>query len=173
MHAFTALALTLAGSVLAAPAITERATEQENFKLSVVGSEDLNGWAVLEAHVGAGTNAIEIQRPSAFQSEKVHLFGTPKQVNNGHGQLFSRKSSFNTHLLAYHGNVPNTISPDKAAGSKFAWVLPSPPSGQVEQVFSELGGGTNSFGVAGNTQSTLRLTADGSKFGTLVESIVR
>jgi hypothetical protein len=96
MHAFEALVLTLAGSALAAPAITERSTEQENFKLSVVGSEDINGWAVLEAHVAAGTNAIEIQRPSAYQSEKVHLFGTQRQVNNGHGQLFSRKSSFNT-----------------------------------------------------------------------------
>jgi hypothetical protein len=38
----------------------------------------------------------------------------------------------------------------------------------VEQVFSELGGGTNSFGVTGNTQATLRLTADGSKYGTFI-----
>lgn len=94
MHALAALALTLAGTALAAPAIKERSTEQENFSLSVAGNANLNGWAIVEAHVGAGVNAIEIQRPSAYTSEKVHLFGTSQQVDNGAALLFSSESCF-------------------------------------------------------------------------------
>ena len=94
MHAFAALILALVGPTLAAPTIEERATSK-SFHLSVVGSENLNGWAVLEAHVAAGSNAIEIQRPSAYQSELVKLSGTTKQINNEKAQLQSRKFLFN------------------------------------------------------------------------------
>ena len=90
MHAFAALTLALAGSTLAAPVVDERATSKQ-FRLSVGGSDNLNGWAVLEAHVAAGSNAIEIQRPSAFQSELVTLSGTTSQINSGKAQLQSRK----------------------------------------------------------------------------------
>lgn len=69
MRAFTAITLALAGSSIAAPMMEERDTSSR-FRLSVIGSENLNGWAVLEAHVAAGTNAIEIQRPSVSQTER-------------------------------------------------------------------------------------------------------
>lgn len=137
MHAFTALVLALAGSTLAAPVIEERDTSSA-FRLTAV-SENLTGWAVLEAHVAAGTNAIEIQRPSAYQSEKVKLSGTTKQLNNGKAKLQSHK----------------------AAGSTFQYVLPEVHTGQVKQVFAELGVGSNSFGINDNN----RLTANGQANG--------
>ena len=168
MHALAALVLTFAGSALAAPALTERSTEQENFVLRVADNQGLNGWSVLEAHVSAGTNAIEIQRPAAFQPEKVHLFGTTREVNNGEAQLFSRKSTFNTHARISRG-CSDIIALDKAAGSEYSWVLPSPPAGQVAQVFSELGTGTDNWGTRGNTAAGLRLIADGSPHGTCYE----
>ena len=154
MHAFTALVLALAGSTLAAPTAEERAAAPK-FRLSVAGSKDLNGWAVLEAHVAAGTNAIEIQRPAAFQSEVVSFVG-----DNGKAQI--KSSEFlDPHRISLQGGYTDTLRSDKAGGSTFAYALPSVSNGQIKQVFAQLGAGTNSFGLNGNN----RVTANGDAHG--------
>lgn len=119
MYTFTALVLALAGSTIAAPTIEERATS-ESFRLSVVGSEHLNGWAVVEAHVAAGTNAIEIQRPAAFQSELVKLSGTNKQVNNGKAKLQSRKPVFRQCIDVFRLSITTSLMRLSRQGSRLS-----------------------------------------------------
>ncbi len=89
MHAFAALVLALAGSTLAVPIA---AGESGEFRLTVIASESLNGWAVFEAHADAdmlGNNTIEIHRPSYYQPSLVHLYG---RINDKKAELRSCKS---------------------------------------------------------------------------------
>lgn len=74
MRSFIAAALTLAGAALAAPAAGQDA-KSAKFQLRVVNSDAIFGWALVNAHVAAGTNVIQIQRPAAYQSDVSHLSG--------------------------------------------------------------------------------------------------
>ncbi|KAI0841300.1 hypothetical protein F5Y06DRAFT_217693 [Hypoxylon sp. FL0890] len=72
MYALTAATLALAGAAVAAP--TLQAREESQFRLHATGT--LAAWALVNAHVDAGTNVIQIQRPSAYVSDVSYLNGT-------------------------------------------------------------------------------------------------
>jgi hypothetical protein len=75
MRAFTALAL--AGAALAAPApAPEARAASAQFQLRTVNNDDIFGWAIVNAHVAAGQNVIQIQRPAAYQPDISYLNGT-------------------------------------------------------------------------------------------------
>jgi hypothetical protein len=46
-----------------------------------------NHWAVVNAHAGAGQNVLQIQRPTAFTSDKSYLIGTSKAFDQDTSQL--------------------------------------------------------------------------------------
>ncbi|KAI0472213.1 hypothetical protein F4859DRAFT_483502 [Xylaria cf. heliscus] len=70
MRSFIAAALTLTGAALAAPASNEVSAK---FQLRAVNNDAILGWAIVNAHVAAGTNVIQIQRPAAYQPDAAHL----------------------------------------------------------------------------------------------------
>ncbi|KAI1098747.1 hypothetical protein F4804DRAFT_323938 [Jackrogersella minutella] len=72
MYAFAATTLALAGLAAAAPTLQDR--QESQFRLHATGV--LAGWALVNAHVDAGRNTIQIQRPSAYQSDISYLNGT-------------------------------------------------------------------------------------------------
>ncbi|KAI1820547.1 hypothetical protein F4861DRAFT_522554 [Xylaria intraflava] len=71
-------ALTLAAAVVATPA-----DSNTKFRLNASGNQDLNGWAVVNAHATAGINWIQIQRPAAYQSDQAYLDGTTLSFDLG------------------------------------------------------------------------------------------
>jgi hypothetical protein len=73
MRAFTATALTLAGAALAAPAASDASSSSAKFQLRVVNNDHIFGWALINAHVAAGQNVIQIQRPSVYQSDVSYI----------------------------------------------------------------------------------------------------
>ncbi len=76
MRSFTVAALTLAGAALAAPASSFKRAVAAEFQLRVVNNDAIFGWAIVNAHVAAGTNAIQIQRPAAYQPDAAYLDGS-------------------------------------------------------------------------------------------------
>ncbi|KAI1141959.1 hypothetical protein F5Y05DRAFT_409107 [Hypoxylon sp. FL0543] len=72
MYALAAATLAFAGAALAAPALQAR--EESQFRLHATGT--LAGWALINAHVDAGRNVIQIQRPAAYVSDISYLNGT-------------------------------------------------------------------------------------------------
>ncbi|KAI0128084.1 hypothetical protein F4776DRAFT_629165 [Hypoxylon sp. NC0597] len=72
MYALTAATLALAGAAVAAP--TLQAREESQFRLQTTGI--LTGWALINAHIDAGRNVIQIQRPSVYISDVSYLNGT-------------------------------------------------------------------------------------------------
>jgi len=117
MRAFTATALTLAGATLAAPAASDASAK---FQLRTVNSDALFGWALVNAHVAAGQNVIQIQRPAAYQSDVSHLEG---------GSLFF---DLNGAPVPYSLRVPEV------------------PAGTVGLVTSQPGTGTTGFSLNAN-----------------------
>ncbi|KAI1374004.1 hypothetical protein F4677DRAFT_185668 [Hypoxylon crocopeplum] len=72
MYALVATVLALAGAAVAAP--TVQAREDSEFRLHATAP--LTAWALINAHVSAGTNVIQIQRPTAYVSDASYLNGT-------------------------------------------------------------------------------------------------
>ncbi|KAI2781202.1 hypothetical protein F4815DRAFT_103224 [Daldinia loculata] len=72
MYAILTTVLAFAGSAVAAPALEERQTDQ----FSLRATDKLAGWALKNAHVAAGENVIQIQRPSVYSSDPSYLNGT-------------------------------------------------------------------------------------------------
>ncbi|KAK6957304.1 hypothetical protein Daesc_000086 [Daldinia eschscholtzii] len=72
MHALFTAVLAIAGTALAAPAVEERQTH----KFRLRATDKLAGWALKNAHVEAGRNVIQIQRPSVYSSDPSYLNGT-------------------------------------------------------------------------------------------------
>lgn len=129
MHHLVALLLPLAGSILAAATLQSRDTTNP-FRLHATANSNLTGWAIVNAHVAAGTNAIEVQRPSAYISDLAVLNGTAEDFDSD-----STKLSF---LLS---NVTSDPS--------YEMVLPNIPQGEVGQVLSKPGAGTPTFSIGG------------------------
>ncbi|KAI1246123.1 hypothetical protein MGN70_013020 [Eutypa lata] len=76
MYAVIATTLALTGAAVAAPAATIKArAEQFGLHAFSTGGE-LQYWAVVNAHIGAGQNALQIQRPAAYQSDPAYLNNT-------------------------------------------------------------------------------------------------
>ncbi|KAI0161306.1 hypothetical protein GGR57DRAFT_353216 [Xylariaceae sp. FL1272] len=73
MRSIAAAAISLAGIATAGPVARDVSAE---FRLHVVNTDALYGWAVVNAHVAAATNVLQIQRPAAYQSDISHLNGT-------------------------------------------------------------------------------------------------
>ncbi|KAI8960790.1 hypothetical protein F5Y11DRAFT_250536 [Daldinia sp. FL1419] len=72
MYALLTTALAFAGAAVAAPVVEERQTH----KFGLHATEKLAGWALKNAHVDAGRNVIQIQRPSVYSSDPSYLNGT-------------------------------------------------------------------------------------------------
>ncbi len=76
MHAVIVTLLALSGAAAAAPAVQAR-EPSANFGLRAFSSGGkLTAWALVNAHVGAGINAIQIQRPAAFVPDPAYLDDT-------------------------------------------------------------------------------------------------
>ncbi|KAI1410345.1 hypothetical protein F5Y13DRAFT_192528 [Hypoxylon sp. FL1857] len=124
MYALTAATLALAGAALAAP--TLQARDGSQFSLHATGGP-LTGWAIVNAHIAAGKNTIQIQRPSAYVSDTSFLNGTnlyfdlhtnvpygvemPNVPAGTVGQVFSQPGEMSTgfginagQLLTYNSN---------------------------------------------------------------------
>ncbi|GAW15068.1 hypothetical protein ANO14919_044770 [Xylariales sp. No.14919] len=128
MRSFVATALTLAGAALATPA--SEATSAE-FQLRVVNNDAIFGWALVNAHVAAGTNAIQIQRPSVYQSDVSYL---------DDGSL-----SFDL----------------KGAPTVYGLRVPDVPAGGISQVTSQPGKGTEGFALNANNYLTYNGNVEG------------
>ncbi|KAI1399800.1 hypothetical protein F4819DRAFT_463819 [Hypoxylon fuscum] len=72
MYAIIASALALDGVAVAAPTLEAR--QESQFRLRATGT--LAGWALINSHVDAGRNVIQIQRPAAYQSDISYFNGT-------------------------------------------------------------------------------------------------
>ncbi|KAK7752461.1 hypothetical protein SLS62_005614 [Diatrype stigma] len=117
MYTILATALALAGAAVAAPAVATT-----DFGLHAYTADlALQDWAVVNAHVAAGTNAIQIQRPSVYQADPAYLNGT--------------------ELLF---DLPGAQYP-------YGVVIPEVPAGTVGQVFSKPGDSVTGFAVANET----------------------
>ncbi|KAK5164047.1 uncharacterized protein LTR77_010138 [Saxophila tyrrhenica] len=127
------LALAASGTSLAKPL---NFTSQI-FGLTAFGSQ-LDGWAVVNAHVGAGQDAVIIQRPSAYTPDKAVLTGTAGSIKSGF------------EVLNFHPNQPISM------------IIPSSPDGVLSQVFSEYGDASAVFSV--NAQNELVVAAAGTTF---------
>ncbi|KAK5169141.1 uncharacterized protein LTR77_006450 [Saxophila tyrrhenica] len=130
MHAIASIALALASSVAvsAAPAPISKdgppVGVTPNFKLWASG-ENLEHWAVVNAHVEAGRNVLEIQRPTAYTSNKSYIFGTPKDFNKGTGRLQYQ-----------------------LGGDVYTTVIETPEVGELTQVYTQAGGeGSKVFSI--------------------------
>ncbi|KAI1382694.1 uncharacterized protein F4822DRAFT_423254 [Hypoxylon trugodes] len=72
MYALITAALTLVGAAVAAPAALQE--QPAHFRLHATG--ELAGWAIVNSHTAAGTNTIQIQRPTAYVSDIAYVNGT-------------------------------------------------------------------------------------------------
>ncbi|KAI2465024.1 hypothetical protein F4781DRAFT_410938 [Annulohypoxylon bovei var. microspora] len=72
MYTLITTTLALAGLAAAAPALQDR--QESQFRLHATGT--LAGWALINSHIDAGRNVIQIQRPSAYVSDVSYLNGT-------------------------------------------------------------------------------------------------
>ncbi|KAI1165517.1 hypothetical protein F5B18DRAFT_611303 [Nemania serpens] len=130
MRSFIAAAVTLAGAALAAPAVEHDAASAK-FQLRVVNSDAIFGWALVNAHVAAGTNVIQIQRPAAYQSDVSHLSG---------GSLYF--------------DLPGAPIP-------YSLRLPLVPAGTVGQVTSQPGSGSTGLALNKNNYLTYHGKVEG------------
>ncbi|KAI1269393.1 hypothetical protein F5Y18DRAFT_437297 [Xylariaceae sp. FL1019] len=75
MRSIAAAAMALVGITTAGHVARDVSAE---FRLHVVNSDEtgIYGWAVVNAHVAAATNVLQIQRPTAYQSDISYLNGT-------------------------------------------------------------------------------------------------
>jgi hypothetical protein len=87
MYALISLALTLTGLTTAAPSLIPRQGSDSAEIYPYANNTKINRWAVVNAHVAAGTNLIEVQRPTVYQSDPAHLYGTPEQFTSHSAQL--------------------------------------------------------------------------------------
>ncbi|GAP88966.1 hypothetical protein SAMD00023353_3400460 [Rosellinia necatrix] len=123
MRSFVAstLTLALASAVLAAPAPSSpaaaAAATSAKFQLRAFSDAGLTGWALVNAHAGAATNSVQIQRPSAYQSDVSHLDGT--------SLVFDLNSVFTPYTLR----------------------VPAVPAGAVAHVTVQVGQGTEGFAL--------------------------
>lgn len=76
MYTLIATALALTGAAVAAPAVRSRDVTTDFGLHAFTADLALQDWAVVNAHVAAGTNAIQIQRPSVYQADPAYLNGT-------------------------------------------------------------------------------------------------
>ncbi|KAI1354116.1 hypothetical protein F5Y01DRAFT_274188 [Xylaria sp. FL0043] len=128
MRSFVAAALTLAGAAFAAPA--KEATSAE-FQLRAVNNDAIYGWAIVNAHVAAGTNAIQIQRPAAYQPDVAFL-------DNG-----SVEFNLTGATIVYGLRVPEV------------------PAGTIGQVVAQPGEGTKGFALNANNYLTYNGNVEG------------
>ncbi|KAI8630684.1 hypothetical protein F5Y19DRAFT_426058 [Xylariaceae sp. FL1651] len=128
MHAI-ATALTLAGAALAAPAARDASAQ---FQLHVVNNDAIFGWAIVNAHIAAGTNVIQIQRPAAYQSDVSYLNNT---------ELF--------FPLTGPPLIPYSLR------------MPLVPAGTVGQVTARPGSGSDGFALNANNYLTYNGNAEG------------
>ncbi|KAI0555709.1 hypothetical protein F4679DRAFT_519547 [Xylaria curta] len=128
MRSFITAALSLTGVALAAPAANEASAE---FQLRAVNNDAIYGWAIVNSHVAAGTNVIQIQRPSAYQSDVSYL-------NDG--------------SLAFDLN---------GATIPYGLRVPAVPSGTVAQVIAQPGTGTTGFALNANNYLTYNGNVEG------------
>ncbi|KAI1425580.1 hypothetical protein F5Y12DRAFT_361865 [Xylaria sp. FL1777] len=131
MRSFIATALTLAGAALAAPASSSSEAASAEFQLHTVNNAAIFGWAIVNAHVAAGTNAIQIQRPSVYQSDASFL-------SDG-SLVFDLTGSTVVYGLR----------------------MPDVPAGDVAQVFSEPGEGTEGFALDADNYLTYNGNVEG------------
>ncbi|KAF2972299.1 hypothetical protein GQX73_g1328 [Xylaria multiplex] len=125
MRSFVAAALTFTGAALAAP---ESST---TFRLYVVNNDAIFGWAVVNAHIAAGTNAIQIQRPAAYQSDVSYL---------------------DTGSLEFDL---------KGATIPYGLRVPEVPAGGISQVTAQTGKGTEGFALNANNYLTFNGNVEG------------
>lgn len=85
MYTVLATILALAGASAAAP--TARSSEVYFFATG--NGTNVNHWALINAHVAAGTNSLQIQRPSVYSSDAAHLTSS----EDGKSQLIFGKWS--------------------------------------------------------------------------------
>ncbi|KAI1753064.1 hypothetical protein F4782DRAFT_96778 [Xylaria castorea] len=128
MRSFIAAALTLTGAALAAPAANDASAK---FQLRALNNDAIYGWALVNAHVAAGTNVIQIQRPAAYQPDVAHLDdGTLTFDLNG-------------------APVPYGLR------------VPTVPAGTVAQVTAQPGTGTDGFAINANNYVTYNGDVEG------------
>ncbi|KAI0456097.1 hypothetical protein F5B21DRAFT_171217 [Xylaria acuta] len=128
MRSFIAATLTLTGAALAAPSSNEASAK---FQLRAVNNDAIFGWALVNAHVAAGTNAIQIQRPAAYQPDVAYL---------DDGSLFF---DLNGATIPYGLRVPIV------------------PAGDVAQVTAQPGTGTDGFALNANNYLTYNGNVEG------------
>ncbi|TGJ86807.1 hypothetical protein E0Z10_g1992 [Xylaria hypoxylon] len=128
MRSFVAAALTLTGAAFAAPG-SEAASAK--FQLRVLNNDAIFGWALVNAHVAAGTNVIQIQRPAAYQPDVSHL-------DNG-------TLSFDL----------------KGATIPYGLRVPVVPKGGISLVTSQPGTGTKGFAINANNYLTYNGNVEG------------
>jgi hypothetical protein len=58
-----------------------------SFRLHAYANPNLRGWAIVNAHVAAATNALEVQRPSTYISDMAYLSGAASAFSNGEAKL--------------------------------------------------------------------------------------
>ncbi|KAI1438596.1 hypothetical protein GGR50DRAFT_369836 [Xylaria sp. CBS 124048] len=73
MRSFIATTLAFAGAAVAA---ATEPTVSKLFQIRALNNQGLEGWSVVNAHQAAELNAIQIQRPAAFQPDSAYLNGT-------------------------------------------------------------------------------------------------
>ena len=78
MHAVIAAALALSGFAAAAPTLEARQNIVGDFGLRANNS-NINEWAIVNAHIAAGQNSLQIQRPSVYQPDPAYLNSTTKE----------------------------------------------------------------------------------------------
>ncbi|KAI0432833.1 hypothetical protein F5Y09DRAFT_119146 [Xylaria sp. FL1042] len=131
MRSLVAAALTLAGAALAAPASSSKGATSAEFQLRAVNNAAIYGWAIVNAHVAAGTNAIQIQRPAAYQPDAAFL-------DDG-----SLAFNLTGATIVYGLRVPDV------------------PAGGISQVFAQTGEGTKGFALNANNYLTYNDNVEG------------
>ncbi|KAI0399209.1 hypothetical protein F4802DRAFT_57242 [Xylaria palmicola] len=130
MRSFIPAALSLAGAALASPAPSTEATSAK-FQLRAVNNDAIFGWAIVNAHVAAGINVIQIQRPAAYQPDVSYLDGSS---------------------LSFDLN---------GATAPYGLRVPAVPSGSVVKVTGQLGKGTKGFALNANNYLTYNGNVEG------------
>ncbi|KAI8955238.1 hypothetical protein F4801DRAFT_574824 [Xylaria longipes] len=128
MRSFVVAALTLTGAALAAPASNDASAK---FQLRVVNNDNIYGWAIVNSHVAAGTNVIQIQRPAAYQSDVSYL---------------------DAGSLSFDLN---------GAPIPYGLRVPAVPAGTVAQVTAQPGTGTEGFALNANNYLTYNGNVEG------------
>ena len=148
MYTSLVTSLTLATAAFAAPLQPRQFTYQQTnpfgiYAVSAEESSEYDGYALVNAHVGAGQNALQLLDPtSQGPADLAYLNGTQQD---------------------FYSDSTRVVFNITGANSAFEIRLPDAKTGSVGQVFSEPGEGTASFSIGAENYLE---TAGGSSAGT-------